>query len=372
MRPNFDSLQLLRETLAAGQTIDATSQLPSLPSAPPPTLQTSAEHSRDLHVRFNDIVLLAKQSTMTWIRKDTAVASAVLTLLVLACLVGGWLMWRRCSCYRRYHSERDHRLQPKDWQTPAPSPSTILTDCGQDLVLTLPSNTHGAWEAEATLQPMQEENDAATSSWFHPPPASPAEHPDPVSLQVSLQWSDGGDRVMRQLAIASKFGATEATDFAPLLLVTSALQLQSPEGKPLGDIRILARGRSLLEVDGTSVLAMSADQDASAVQVAALPSGRLLATARKRAASMCAEASAEDPAPGADEQKLAVSQDVLLATGPSPDVDESLSKELVLHLRPNVDPGLMLACVLATMVFAPPRKFAHLTFAEAVAASEGS
>eukprot|EP00971_Amphidinium_carterae_P090615 1793739-Amphidinium_carterae.1 len=161
MRPNFDSLQSLREALATGKGNDATSHLPQLVATSAP--QAVAEqpvgtisHAQLLD-RLGNIAFIAKQSAMMWFRKEPALASAMVTLLVLTCLWIGWFFWWRCSCRRQDCSEGHHRRQLKDWLTPAPSPSSIMSDRAQELVVTLPSNTHGAWEAEAKLQPMQAE-----------------------------------------------------------------------------------------------------------------------------------------------------------------------------------------------------------------------
>mmetsp|Transcript_38079 Transcript_38079/g.89172 ORF Transcript_38079/g.89172 Transcript_38079/m.89172 type:complete len:364 (-) Transcript_38079:149-1240(-) len=362
MRPNFDSLQQLRDRLAAAGVEELKADVISsveeyTTTTARPVLVPNRCGSCALVLDHSSVL---PHSFSHWLIKHPCTCLGV-PIMFLACLCCTLLLLLlRCSCRRRAPQGRVVFKQD-DWPLPPACAPALVQDDGQQLLrLDLPKQWHANGKITARLSAVSVA-EPSSKGWFALRQLAEERHPeerraDEHDVAVHMSWRENADtRPLRQIAI----GLTSSTSpaFTALLTVTSSLVLEAAGGEEIGHVQVLARGKSVLRIDGNAVLALSANQEASAIEVAALPSGRLLATAAARQKSST---------PSREEQSRQESIPACAAEGASPVLEEPLAEKCVdILLRPSADPMLMMACILAVIIFAPPRKFENLvTFAD--------
>ncbi|CAK0815352.1 unnamed protein product, partial [Prorocentrum cordatum] len=165
-------------------------------------------------------------------------------------------------------------------------------------------------------------------------------------LAASLRWAELGGQLRRVLEVVER-----GPGGAELVSVDASLEVRLAGGAPFGRLRSVGGRRYVLEQAGSGrgVLCVSTDLGASSLEVGQLPEGLLLATAERSGAA---------PAPAAASGSAAAASEVAHPAGAGAErAGAGGCGSLEVLAKPGVDAVFVLACALAVLVFAAPRRF---------------
>lgn len=166
-------------------------------------------------------------------------------------------------------------------------------------------------------------------------------------LGASLRWEDRDGRMIRVMEVSAL--GPEGPETLASVTSNFDVALGSGAGHHFGQLRLVSSGKYvLMDANNESVMAISCDALSRRVEMASLPEGRLVATAVRTCGIYNAPVDAYKVVKGgaADDSIVVADQD---------DIPVDCDR-LEISLRRGADAAFALACALAVLAFAPPRR----------------